>query len=146
MLFIHFHEKFLVYKLETFKNCKDVKRIMIMIIAIICIFLILWDIWSTVENYLQKILCLPPFKVQKVQGPPFCQHWQFFSPPPPAERGGGGHHFIQGLHKIVMPIVVFWTHVAKVMTSFFYIFSLISDCIIYLPTLYPFMALNKAAA
>ena len=87
MLFIHFHEKFLVYKLETFKNCKDVKRIMIMIIAIICIFLILWDIWSTVENYLQKILCLPPFKVQKVQGPPFCQHWQFFSPPCRKGRG-----------------------------------------------------------
>ena len=28
------HEKFLVYKLETFENCKDVKHIMIMIIAI----------------------------------------------------------------------------------------------------------------
>ena len=37
MLFIH--EKFLVYKLETFKNCKEVKHIMIMIIAIIYIFL-----------------------------------------------------------------------------------------------------------
>ena len=30
---------FLVYKLETFKNCKEVKHIMIMIIAIIYIFL-----------------------------------------------------------------------------------------------------------
>ena len=144
MLFIHFHEKFLVYKLETFKNCKDVKRIMIMIIAIICIFLILWDIWSTVENYLQKILCLPPLKFKRCKDPLFASIGNFSAPP--AERGGGGHHFIQGLHEIVMPIVVFWTHVAKVMTSFFYIFSLISDCIIYLPTLYPFMALNKAVA
>ena len=37
MLFIY--EKFLVYKLETFENYKEVKRIMIMIIAIIYIFL-----------------------------------------------------------------------------------------------------------
>ena len=56
MLFIH--EKFLVYKLETFENCKEVKHIIIMIIAIIYIFLILCDIWSTVENYFHKIL--PP--------------------------------------------------------------------------------------
>ena len=57
MLFIH--ETFLVYKLETFKNCKEVKHIMIMVIAIIYIFFILCDIWSTVENYSQKILRLP---------------------------------------------------------------------------------------
>ena len=37
VLFIH--EMFLVYKLETFTNCKEVKHIMIMIIVIICIFL-----------------------------------------------------------------------------------------------------------
>ena len=29
------HETILVYKLETFTNCKEVKHIMIMIIAII---------------------------------------------------------------------------------------------------------------
>ena len=58
MLFIH--ETFLVYKLETFK---EVKHIMIMIIAIIYIFFILCDIWSTVENYFQKILRPPlPWK------------------------------------------------------------------------------------
>ena len=39
-----FHEKFLIYKLETFKNCKEVKQIMIMTIAIIYIFFILCDI------------------------------------------------------------------------------------------------------
>ena len=32
VLFIH--ETFLVYKLETFTNCKEVKHIMIMIIAV----------------------------------------------------------------------------------------------------------------
>ena len=37
MLFIH--ETVLVYKLETFTNCKEVKHIMIMIIVIIYIFL-----------------------------------------------------------------------------------------------------------
>ena len=36
---LYIHETFLVYKLETFKNCKEVKHIMIMIIAIIYIFL-----------------------------------------------------------------------------------------------------------
>ena len=33
---------------------------MIMIIAIICIFFIIFDIWSTVKNYFQKIISLPP--------------------------------------------------------------------------------------
>ena len=32
------HETFLVYRLETFKNCQEVKYIMIMIIAMIYIF------------------------------------------------------------------------------------------------------------
>ena len=37
---MHFlHETFLNYKLETLKNCKDVKHIMIVVIAIIYIFL-----------------------------------------------------------------------------------------------------------
>ena len=35
---MHFiHDKFLVYKLETSRNCKEVKHIMVMIIAIIYI-------------------------------------------------------------------------------------------------------------
>ena len=34
-----FMKTFLVYKLETFTNCKEVKRIIIMIIVIIYIFL-----------------------------------------------------------------------------------------------------------
>ena len=60
VLFIH--ETFLVYKLETFTNCKEVKHIMIMIIAIIHFFFLLWDIGSTVENYYQKILNPYPWK------------------------------------------------------------------------------------
>ena len=63
-LFTNFYSwKGLVYELETFKNCKEVKHVMIMIIAIIYMFFILCDIWLTVENYFQKILSLlPPLK------------------------------------------------------------------------------------
>ena len=38
-LVLFIHETFLVYKLETFKNCKEVKHIMIMIITIIYFFI-----------------------------------------------------------------------------------------------------------
>ena len=41
------HETFLVYKLETFKKCKEAKHI------------ILHDIWLIVESYFQKML-IPP--------------------------------------------------------------------------------------
>ena len=90
---LYIHETFLVYKLETFKNCKEVKHIMIS--AIIYIFFILCDIWSIVENYFQKILSplkksTPPFllvfplKIQKVT--PFLPKPKIFQAPP-AERG-----------------------------------------------------------
>ena len=36
---LYINETFLVYKLETFKNCKEVKHIMVMITAIIYIFI-----------------------------------------------------------------------------------------------------------
>ena len=66
---------------------------MIMIIAIIYIFCYNFtcDIWSTVENYFQKILRPPPHpppwknplppKNSKSENPPFLQ--TFFKPPPP---------------------------------------------------------------
>ena len=41
---VFIHGTFLVYKLEIFTNCLDVKHIMIVIIAIIYIFFILLDI------------------------------------------------------------------------------------------------------
>ena len=59
---LYIHEMFLVYKLETFKNWKELKHIMIMGIAIIYIFLILCDISSLAENYFQKILSPHPMK------------------------------------------------------------------------------------
>ena len=52
VLFIH--EKFLVYKLETFTNCKEVKHVMIMIIVINYIFLS-YEMFDQ-----QKILSPPP--------------------------------------------------------------------------------------
>ena len=62
MLFIN--ETFLVYKLETFKKCKEVKHIMNTIIAI------LRDISSAVENYFQRILRTPH---EKIHSPIFTQ-------------------------------------------------------------------------
>ena len=92
MLFIY--KTFLVYKLETFTNCKEVKHIMIMIIVIISIFVILWGIWSTIENYFQKILMPPwknpppPLKIQRVKVTPFLPTLKNFQSPP-LQKGGG---------------------------------------------------------
>ena len=94
LMSVHFiHETFLVYKLETFTNCKEVKHIMIMIIAIIYSFFIFSDIWSTVKNYFKKILSLPPplknltppfiltpSLPNSCKSPPFYQYWKFFIP------------------------------------------------------------------
>ena len=89
-------------QLETFKNCKEVNHIMIMIIAMIYIFFIICDIWSTVENYFQKIispsppekihsplLTHSPLEIQKVQVPPLFANIKKISPPSPCRKGGG---------------------------------------------------------
>ena len=74
---------------------------MIMIIAMIYSFFILCDIWSTIENYFQKILSLPPpsekiqspLKNSKIASPLLFANIEKFltpfspSPPPPAESG-----------------------------------------------------------
>ena len=92
------HETYLVYKLQTFKNCTEVKNIKIMIIAIIYI-IFLSDISSTVENYFQKILSCPPEKIHsplftyspsknsKCASPPFWQHWKIVCLSPLQKEG-----------------------------------------------------------
>ena len=92
VLFIN--EMFLVYKLETFTNCKEVKRIMVMIIAIILIFLsyeifdqqlkINFTKFSALSS--KKItpppfLFIPPLKIQKVKVPPLFANIENFSDP-----------------------------------------------------------------
>ena len=65
---------FLVYNLEIPKNCKEVKHIMIDYCFNLHFF-ILPDIWSTVQNYSQKILS-PPEKTHIVSsriGTPFSE-------------------------------------------------------------------------
>ena len=49
---LYIHEKFLVYNLETFKNCKEVKNIMITIIAIIYIifYVIFYPLFANIER------------------------------------------------------------------------------------------------
>ena len=91
------HETYLVYKLQTFKNCTEVKNIKIMIIAIIYI-IFLSDISSTVENYFQKILSCPPekstppflltlpLKIQNVQVPLFGNIEKLYASPPCRKR------------------------------------------------------------
>ena len=96
MLFIH--ETLSVYKLETFKNSKEVKHIVTIIIAIFTLF-ILCDIWAAVANYFQKILRIPlkkssppflftsPLKIQKSASPPFGPTLKIFQIPP-CRKGG----------------------------------------------------------
>ena len=81
------HETFLVYKLETFKNCKEAKHI------------ILCDIWLIVENYFQKMLSPSPhekihspFKNSKgASPPPIWPTLHIFQPPTHAAESVGGH-------------------------------------------------------
>ena len=99
--FFFIHGTFLVYKLETFKHCKEVKHIMIMIIAIIYIFLSYMIFDQQLKITFRKSWAppwknpLPPFysppfpKNSKVQVPPFLTTLKNFQPPP-AERVGGG--------------------------------------------------------
>ena len=100
------------YELETFKNCKAVKYIMIMIIAIIYIFssYVIFDQQLKITSrkfsalpekihYPSPLLTPPPhhLKIQKLQVPLFWKHWKIFSSPPtpfpptPCRKGKGGH-------------------------------------------------------
>ena len=93
-------ERFL-FKLETFKNCKEVKHIMIMIIAVIYIFLcyVIFDEQlkinskdpqTPLKKFTPSCLLTHPLKLQKLQvPPPFLSTLKIFQNPP-ADRGGGG--------------------------------------------------------
>ena len=88
MLFIH--ETFVVYKLETFKKCKEVKHIVITIIAITYIFNLMWyfiSSWNLLSENLQDPLSLPLTKSTH----PFLKSHHFtnienFSGPPAKKR------------------------------------------------------------
>ena len=66
----------------------------------------LWDIWSTVENYFQKILSSPPWRNAPSILLPFLATLYIFQAPP-AERGppfgGGGHFAFFSKNGLVLP-------------------------------------------
>ena len=115
--------KRLVYKLETFKNRKEVKHIIIMVIAMIYIFFILCNISSLVENYFQKILSRP----QKSHSPflltiPLSACTPFLLSIP-VKRGGGGPCLCKNLSfpkKFLTELVHLWGLPVVKMCSIFF--------------------------
>ena len=103
VLFIH--EMFLVYKLETFTNCKEVKHVMVMIIAIIFYLMsYLINSWKLLSENPQPrpppptppqkknihphpLLLFRPLKIQKVQVAPLFANIEDFSGPS-CRKGG----------------------------------------------------------
>ena len=94
---------FLVYKLQTSKNCKKVKHTMIMILGIIYIFLLYVIFHQQLKITFRKSSATPPSlkkihspifthsfpkNLKSASPPPFCQHWNF-STPSPLQKGGG---------------------------------------------------------
>ena len=96
VLFIH--ETFLVYKLETFTNCKEVNHVMIMR-SLINSWKLLSENPQLLPTFLKK--SLPIFthfptknsKSASTPSPTFCQHWKFFGPLLQKEGVGGGGHY-----------------------------------------------------
>ena len=88
VLFIH--KTFLVYKLEIFTNCKEVKHIMIMIIAIIYIFFYLMRYliksWKLLSENPRPSSPWKKIPLKKVTS--FCHYWRFFKSL--LEKGGPG--------------------------------------------------------
>ena len=113
VLFIH---ALLVYKLETFTNCKEVKHIMIMIIVIIAITYIFlsYEIFdqqlipshppTPLKKSTSPFLLTPPLEIQKVQVRPFLPTLKIFQAPP-AEKGWGsrGHYAFFSKNGIIFP-------------------------------------------
>ena len=119
VLFVY--EKFLVYKLETFKKCKEVKHIMTTAIAIIYIFL------SDVISHQQMKITFrkslgPPLtkftpspapiftkshlKIQKLQVPHFFQNCKSFRNP--CRNGEDARVHRSVLCKITTDLLYFW--------------------------------------
>ena len=77
----------LVYKMETFKNCKEVKHIMIMITDYDFLSYAISDqqlkiTFRKSSSPPEKIFLLtPPLKIQKVQVPPFLLTLTIFQAP-----------------------------------------------------------------
>ena len=95
-------EMFLVYKLQTSKNCKKVKHTMIMILGIIYIFLLYVIFHQQLKITFRKSSATPPSlkkihspifthsfpkNLKSASPPPFCQHWNFSTPSPPCRKG-----------------------------------------------------------
>ena len=84
---LYTHETFLVYTMETFKNSKEVKHIMIMIIVLIYFFLsyVIFD--QQLKITFRKSSASPPSwknpfpskNSKSASLPRFCQHWKFLN-------------------------------------------------------------------
>ena len=94
---------FLIYKLETFKNCKEVKHIMIMITDYDILSYVIFDQQLKItfrkssarppppkKSTRPFLLTYPISKNSKSASPPFFVNIENFSGPC-AERGGEGH-------------------------------------------------------
>ena len=115
----YIHETFLVYKLETFAICKEVKHIMLMIITILYIFFLmryLINSWKLLSKNPQP----PPFSLKKstthlfahtptknskkCKSSPFSQNWKFFRhllQKRGVGGGGGGEDTMYSLVRMV---------------------------------------------
>ena len=69
-----------------------------------------------------------PLKIQKVQVPPFCQHWKFFRPPcrkwvrggGEEGEGGGGHYVdrVKSLQLRIIKLVLLTIHLKSMNQSY----------------------------
>ena len=104
MSVILIHEMFLVYNLETFTNCEEVKHIMVMIIAIIYIFFNLMTLFDQQLKIIFRKSSAPypstkkknplprftpsPTKNSKTATPPLFANIEIFTGPS-CRKGGG---------------------------------------------------------
>ena len=99
MIFIH--EKFLVYKFETFINSKEVKHIMVMIIAVIYIFLS----YEIFDQQLKITFRKSAAPLKKATSSPFYSLKIFQLPPQQnwVGLGGGGQDAFYSKNGLILP-------------------------------------------